>query len=245
MARLTSRHTAARLAGAVTAAWLATMGAAQAQLPAPAPVPGTTLPPASTAGAPTEPTPASQVISASYSSTAGADEGDTGFSVLPWTRRGYFGIDLGQSRYSTGCGFGGYRCKNPDLAGRVHVGGMFNRHVGVELAYLHMGNADRAGGTTSAQGLNLSLLGRLPLGNWQAFAKVGATYGRTKVTADALAGLPTGVRKGWGPGWGAGVAYELGRHSALVVEYDRHEFNFQGQGRRAVEMTTLGYRHQF
>lgn len=243
MASCSTPSHAARLTLGAAAACLLQIPVAQAQMPAPAPLHGSTLPPATVAAGPAEPTPASQVINASYSTAS--DEEDAGFSVLPWTRRGYFGIDLGQSRYSTGCGFGGYRCKNPDLAGRVHVGGMFNRHVGVELAYLHMGNADRAGGTTSAQGLNLSLLGRLPLGNWQAFAKVGATYGRTKVTADALAGLPTGVRKGWGPGWGAGLAYELGRHSALVVEYDRHEFHFEGQGRKAVEMTTLGYRHQF
>jgi hypothetical protein len=170
---------------------------------------------------------------------------DEGFSPANLGKSGYLGIDFGQSRYSTGCGFGGYRCKNPDLAGRIHVGGLFNHYVGVELGYVHMGRAERAGGHTSAQGINFSLLGRYPMGSWSAFAKVGATFGRTEVTADALAGLPTGTSKGWGASLGAGLTYEVARRSALVLEWERHDFRFQGQGKREVQMTTLGYRYRF
>jgi OmpA-OmpF porin, OOP family len=170
---------------------------------------------------------------------------EEGFSPVNLSKSGYLGIDFGQSRYSTGCGFGGYRCKNPDLAGRVHVGGLFNNYVGLELGYIHMGSAERAGGRTSAQGVNFSLLGRYPMGAWSAFAKVGTTFGRTEVTADALAGLPTGTSKGWGASFGAGVTYEVARSSALVLEWERHDFKFQGQGKREVQMTTLGYRYKF
>jgi OmpA-OmpF porin, OOP family len=171
--------------------------------------------------------------------------GDEGFSPMNLSKSGYFGIDLGQARYSTGCGFGGYRCKNPDLAGRVHLGGLLNNYVGVELGYVHMGSAERAGGRTSAQGVNFSLLGRLPMGAWSAFVKFGGTYGRTEVTADDLSGLPTGKAKGWGGSYGAGLTYEMARSSALVLEWERHDFKFQGQGRRDVQLTTLGYRYRF
>jgi hypothetical protein len=172
--------------------------------------------------------------------------GDEGFSPMNISKSGYLGIDFGQARYSTGCGFGGYRCKNPDLAGRVHVGGLFNDYVGVELGYVHMGSAERAGGHTSAQGINLSLLGRWPMGaSWSAFVKVGGTFGRTEVTADALAGLPTGVAKGWGGSYGAGLTHEVARGSALVLEWERHDFRFHGQGTKEVQMTTLGYRYKF
>ena len=171
--------------------------------------------------------------------------GDEGFSPMNLSKSGYLGIDFGQARYSTGCGFGGYRCKNPDLAGRVHVGGLFNNYVGVELGYVHMGSAERAGGHTTAQGVNFSLLGRWPMGSLSAFVKLGGTFGRTEVTADDLSGLPTGVAKGWGGSYGAGLTYEVARSSALVVEWERHDFRFQGQGTREVQMTTLGYRYKF
>ncbi len=171
--------------------------------------------------------------------------GDEGFSPMSISKNGYLGIDLGQARYSTGCGFGGYRCKNPDLAGRVHVGGLFNSYVGVELGYVHLGSAERAGGHTSAQGINFSLLGRWPMGSWSAFVKLGGTYGRTEVTADDLSGLPTGIAKGWGGSYGTGLTYEVARSSALVLEWERHDFKFQGQGTREVQMTTLGYRYKF
>ena len=55
------------------------------------------------------------------------------FLLTPADKRAWLGIDFGQARYSTGCGFGGYRCKNPDLAGRAHVGGLFNRYLGAEM----------------------------------------------------------------------------------------------------------------
>lgn len=171
--------------------------------------------------------------------------GDEGFSPMNISKSGYLGIDFGQARYSTGCGFGGYRCKNPDLAGRVHVGGLFNNYVGVELGYVHMGSAERAGGHTTAQGVNFSLLGRWPMGSFSAFVKLGGTFGRTEVTAEDLSGLPTGVAKGWGGSYGAGLTYEVARSSALVIEWERHDFRFQGQGTREVQMTTLGYRYKF
>jgi hypothetical protein len=170
---------------------------------------------------------------------------DTSVWLVPGNKRVWLGIDLGQSRYSTGCGFGGYRCKNPDLAGRAHVGGLLNRYVGVELGYLHLGDADRAGGTTSAQGVNLSLLGRLPVGNFTGFAKLGGTFGRTEVTADPLSGVVTGTAKGWGASWGAGLTWEASRQSSLVIEWERHDLRFPGAGRHDVQLMTLGYRYGF
>src|SRR5512133_1299548 len=67
------------------------------------------------------------------------------YSMLPYTRSGYVGINLGSSDYDTPCGSVG-GCDNTDLAGKIYTGGMINRYLGVELGYLHMGEADRAGG---------------------------------------------------------------------------------------------------
>jgi OmpA-OmpF porin, OOP family len=176
---------------------------------------------------------------------SGAGVPEASIWLVPNGKRTWFGVDLGQARYSTGCGFGGYRCKNPDLAGRVHVGGLLNGYVGLELGYLHLGDADRAGGTTSAQGVNFSVLGRVPAGDFTAFLKAGATFSRTEVSADPLSGVTTGTAKGWGSSLGVGLSWEVARHSALVVEWERHDLRFPGAGRNEVQLTTLGYRYKF
>lgn len=170
---------------------------------------------------------------------------DDGYSWLPGTRRGYVGINLGRADYGNPCGTGGFGCDNPKLAGKIYSGGMFNDFLGMELGYLHMGRADRAGGRTDAQGLNLSLMGRVPFGQFNAFVKGGATYGRTHVSAAGASGVPTGTATGWGASYGAGVGYELSRNAGLVLEWERHDFRFRGVGKQEVEATTIGYVHRF
>lgn len=201
----------------------------------------------------THPAPATAAASARHAdSIEGANNADGGSAptggsfAVAISKRAYFGIDFGQARYSTGCGFGGYRCKNPDLAGRAHVGGLFNPYVGAELGYVNMGRADQVGGgMLSAQGINLSVLGRLPLGAFNAFVKAGATFGRTEVRVDGVTDVESGKAKGWGGSYGAGLSYEVGRSSALVLEWERHAFRFQGLGTRDVQLTTMGYRYRF
>jgi OOP family OmpA-OmpF porin len=168
-----------------------------------------------------------------------------GYSWLPGTRGGYVGINLGRSEYGLSCGSGNFGCDEARVAGKITTGGMFNDFLGMELGYLHMGRADRAGGRTDAQGLNASLVGRVPFGAFNAFAKGGATYGRTHVSANGLAGVPTGTGSGWGKSYGAGVGYDFNRTSGIVLEWERHDFRFRGLGKREVDSTTVGYMHRF
>jgi len=177
--------------------------------------------------------------------SSAASTSDSSYSLLPYTRRGYVGINLGRPSYSTDCGAGGLPCDDPNVAGRLSIGGLFNDHFGAELAYLHMGRADRAGGTTRAQGLNLSLLGRVPFGAFSAFAKGGITYGRTDVSVDPVSLLPTGGDSGWGRSYGVGLGWDVSRNSTVVLEWERHAFHFAGTGRQDVDATTLGYRFNF
>ena len=181
--------------------------------------------------------------SAAVGSTSAAS--NEGYSWLPGTRRGYVGINLGRSDYGTPCGGGNFACDKPRVAGKVYSGGMFNDHLGLELGYVHMGRADRAGGRTDAQGLNASLVGRVPFGAFNAFAKGGITYGRTHVSAAGASGLPTGTGSGWGASYGAGLGWDFNRTSGLVLEWERHDFRFRGLGKQDVDMTTIGYVHRF
>jgi OmpA-OmpF porin, OOP family len=173
------------------------------------------------------------------------DNSGNNFSLLPYTRKGYVGISAGKSNYDNPCGTGGFSCSDPDAALRLYTGGMFNDYIGLEAAYLHMGRADRGGGRTQAQGLNLSVVGKLPLGMFNVFAKGGTTYGRTKVSANALSGLPTGNDSGWGPSYGAGVGYDITPTSGLVLEWERHDFHYSGAGKENATNTSIGYVHRF
>jgi len=131
------------------------------------------------------------------------------------------------------------------VAGTVYTGGMFNDWLGVELGYLHMGRVDRAGGRAEAQGLNVSVLARLPLQQFSVFAKGGTTYGRTKVTADPLALVPSGKDSGWGASYGAGVGLDVTQNTSVVLEWARHDFHFAGAGKQDVSLTSLGLKYRF
>lgn len=183
----------------------------------------------------------------STSSTSGQNRAfDPSQSWLPYTKRGYVGINLGQGDYDLSCGNGVFGCDNTsDLAGKIYTGGWFNDFLGLELGFIDMGKGDRGGGDTRARGVNLSLVGRLPIQMANVFAKAGTTYGRTRVSTSPLSGLANGKDNGFGLSYGAGIGFDVTKTSSVVLEWERHEFNFAGLGRENVDATTIGYVHRF
>ncbi|MBI3369862.1 MAG: outer membrane beta-barrel protein [Burkholderiales bacterium] len=168
------------------------------------------------------------------------------YSVLPGTNNGYFGIDVGKPRYKLGCGPGVFSCDDPSSSFHIYTGGLFNEWAGLELGYLHLGNADRFGGTARAQGINLSLVGRVPISQpFSVFGKLGTTYGRTKVSANSLSGAPTGSDSGWGASYGAGVGYDFSSTWGVVAQWDRNKMKFIGRGRQDVDTTSIGIKVRF
>jgi OmpA-OmpF porin, OOP family len=173
-------------------------------------------------------------------------DGGSDYSLLPYTKRGYVGLNLGKSEYSDEqCGAGAFACDDADLAGTLYTGGMFNEWLGMELGYVNMGKSDRAGGRTEAQGLNVSLVGRIPIQQFSVFAKGGTTYGRTKVTADALSLVPSGKESGWGASYGAGVGLDVSPATSVVLEWARHDFHYAGIGKQDATLTSLGLKYRF
>jgi OOP family OmpA-OmpF porin len=164
----------------------------------------------------------------------------SGQSLLPGTARGYFGLNVGRPSYDVSCGLGGFECDDPDVGFHVYTGGMFTEALGLEFGYLNLGRADRLGGRTRAQGLNFSLMARLPLAPFSVYGKLGTTYGRTRVSGSPLAGQPLGRETGWGAAYGAGVGFDLSPRTALVLEWMRHEMRFAGTGRDNVDLKSLG-----
>jgi hypothetical protein len=128
----------------------------------------------------------------------------------------------------------------------VYTGGLVNEWFGVELGYMNTGKAHRAGGDTSAQGVNMSLVARAPMGPVNVFAKGGAIYAQTKVSSDGLSGVPSGKHSGWGGIYGAGVGFDFTPTSGVVLEWSRSELRFPGiDSRQNVDTTSVGYVHRF
>lgn len=167
-----------------------------------------------------------------------------GYSLIPYSSSGYIGLNVGRPDYELPC-TAGFSCSDSTTSFNLYTGGMFNQYLGAEIGYVNLGKMRRGDGTSKAHGVNLSLVGRLPLGAFNVFGKVGTTYGRTEVTASALSGIPTGRASGWAGSYGAGVGFDLTPRSSIVLEWARYDMRFAGVGKREVNTTSLGYVHRF
>lgn len=166
--------------------------------------------------------------------------------LVPAQGHGYVGLSLGRSRYSAPCGATSFNCDSTDHSVQISAGNLIGDFWGVELGYLDMGRIGRGGGTTRAQGLNFSLVGRAPV--WQSlgvFGKLGATYGRTETSAVAGSGLATGSDRGFGLSYGAGVSYDFSPRLSATLAWESHDFHFSGGGRDPVRSTNLGLRYKY
>ena len=178
--------------------------------------------------------------------TAASSRAD-GYSLLPWTRRGYVGLNIGRSDYDDyPCAPAAGGCDDSGTRIHLYTGGLFNDWVGMELGYLNEGGVRRNGGRMRSEGVNVSAVGRLPFGAFNVFAKGGVTYGRTRVSSTALSGVPAGDRRGWGRSFGVGAGWDFTPRQGVVLEWSRHEFRLPGTGGRFdADGVSLGYVQRF
>src|SRR5690606_2504301 len=76
---------------------------------------------------------------------------------------GYLGVHLGKSEFEPDC-LPGLSCDDGETAFKLTAGGIASDIFAAEIGYLNMGKIDFGGGSQRAQGLNLSLVGNLPIG---------------------------------------------------------------------------------
>ena len=158
----------------------------------------------------------------------------------------FVGINIGKPTYNTSCGLPGFSCSNNGTSVSITAGDMLTRNWGAELSYLDLGKADRGGGSVDARGLNLSIVGRLPLSDWlDVEGKVGTTYGITHVNANPASGIQNGRDSGFGLGYGVALGVHFGRGFSANVGWEQHDFHFVGQGTSAVKNITLGVAYTF
>ena len=161
--------------------------------------------------------------------------------------KSFIDLSIGKSTYGTSCGnLAGLTCSRGTTSYSLTGGNMITENLGIELSAMNLGKADAAGGSVIARGVNLSAVGRLPLGDSFAVeGRVGPTYGVTHVAAIAASGLPSGRASGLGLGYGVALDANVARGLHGSVGWEQHDFHFVGQGRSAVKNVTLALGYTF
>ncbi len=161
-------------------------------------------------------------------------------------QKSYIGLSAGMSDYSLGNGVGVFGSDQGDTAYRINGGAYFSRYFGADLAYTDFGKVKRAGGTTKAEALSLSMVGKFPLSpSFNLLGKVGTSFSRTSVSSAASSGIAAGDASGWGLSYGVGGELVLTPQWSMLLEYDSHNLKFAEDQFNRVGATTLGVRYTY
>lgn len=161
---------------------------------------------------------------------------------------GYIGLSGGPADFSRiGGGNGLYSREDHTTAYSLVAGNYFlSPNMGMELGYTNFGEVARGGGTTKAEGINISLIGKMPIGsNVNLLGKVGTTYGHTDVSAQPLSGVASGSESGFDWSYGVGAELVINPQWSAVLQYDEHFMKFAGSSSDRLSTTTIGVRMHY
>lgn len=159
----------------------------------------------------------------------------------------YIGLSAGRTDFKLGDETGVYDSDRHNRAYSANMGSYFRgSNLGAELGYIDLGNIDRAGGRTRAHGINLSLIGRVPVGSsFNLLGKVGGVYSRTDVSAAPGSGVTTGGESGLDWTYGVGLEFAFARQWSTVLQYDDYNLKFAGGDRERISNLSLGVRYLY
>jgi len=140
-----------------------------------------------------------------------------------------------------------------DTGGKVFLGRQFNPYVGMELGYFRLGRfgwqttatpAGTLNGEIRAEGLNLDLLGTLPLTtHLSALARLGATYARTRSGYSSTGAVnvinPSPSERKAEPKWGLGLQYAFDNSLQVRAEGEEYRIADALGGRGKVRMYSV------
>ena len=186
------------------------------------------------------------LIAAAVCTVAIGAQAQSSMSNLYAPGSSYLELGIGQSDYSVGHGLGVFNSDDGDTSYSIRGGGFFNNNVGMEIGYTDFGKISRAGGTTKAMGLNLSLIGKMPINpNFNVLAKIGTTYSKTEVSSNPASGIVAGSEKDFGLSYGIGAEYLFTPQWSGVLQYESHKMKFAGDRDDRVGVTSLSARYRF
>ena len=158
----------------------------------------------------------------------------------------YLGINAGRSRFNGAPGAGGFANDRNGNAYSLYGGSYFSNNFGFELGYNDFGRVNRGGGSTRADGVSLSLVGRAPLGqSFNLLGRVGGTYVSTDVSAAPASGLATGRQNKFDLSYGIGAEFVFNPSWSAVVQYDEYNMRYPGSNRDRIDTTSIGLRYRF
>jgi hypothetical protein len=189
---------------------------------------------------------ATLLLGAAHMASAQTREAAPAASVMTGTS--YIGLSGGPSDFSrVNSGNSLFSNADRDTAYSVMFGNYaYNQNLGVEIGYTNFGQVGRGGGTSKAEGINLSVIGRMPINPmFNLLGKVGTTYARTEVTANPLSGMQTGTETGFDWSYGIGAEMVISPQWSAVLSYDEHFMKFAGSSSERVSNTMIGARMRF
>lgn len=127
------------------------------------------------------------------------------------------------------------RVDSKDTAFKVFGGYMFNRHFGVEGAYVDLGEVSYSGsffgspvtgGKVEATGFNVAALGSYPVTEeFSVFGKIGLFIWEAEAS-DTTAGVPFSAKTdGTDISFGLGVNYQFTRNLGVRAEWERFKLD--------------------
>lgn len=138
----------------------------------------------------------------------------------------YLGALSGKGTAKTGCSGTAFACNNADPIWGVFTGFMWNRNWGAEAGYRNLGkisdHADNTGTLTANVKTRVGEvvgIGALPIERVSLYAKIGAYRAKSDLTSTYLT---EGSSKNNGLTYGVGARYDVFRHLALRVEWQRY-----------------------
>jgi opacity protein-like surface antigen len=158
----------------------------------------------------------------------------------------YIDLGVGQSDFSLGNGIGIFGSDQGDKSYSLRGGRYFSENWGMELSYTDFGSVSRAGGRTKADGINVSLIGKLLLNpSFNLLGKIGSTYSRTDVSSNPASGVVAGSENGFGLSYGIGVEYVFTPQWSSALQYESQDMKFAGSRNERVGATSLSARYRF
>ncbi len=177
----------------------------------------------------------------------------------------YGGLSVGQSRaklneermatdkFGPGVSLTGIQKDNKDTGYKIFGGKQMNRYFALEGGYFRLGeftfNATTApagtlNGRVRVQGLNLDLVGTLPLTeNFSALARIGGQYAQTRddfsASGAVAAGNPSPRHNGGGYKAGVGLQYALGSTVLVRGEVERYRIDDAVGHRSNIDMASI------
>ncbi|SFC73877.1 OmpA-OmpF porin, OOP family [Massilia yuzhufengensis] len=176
------------------------------------------------------------------------------------TRAKIYNSDLARRMSAAGLPLTGYNVDNKDVGYKLFVGKQINKYLAVELGYFDLGEysfealttANRSlRGETDYRGVNLDLVGMLPLTErFSLLGRAGVQYAkaRTDFTGNALNAVtnpnpPTEGRRH--AKLGLGAEYKLTEALALRAEVERYRVTDAVQNSGNIHMASLSLTYKF